>query len=68
VPRQDQHHLFSKFYRGSNAKKIRPDGTGIGLYMAKKIILAQGGVVTFSSTLGKGSTFGFKISKKGYTV
>lgn len=68
VPRQDQHHLFTKFYRGSNAKKIRPDGTGIGLYMAKKIILAQGGVVTFSSTLGKGSTFGFKISKKGYTV
>ncbi|NBW29072.1 sensor histidine kinase, partial [bacterium] len=68
VPHQDQHHLFTKFYRGSNAKKVRPDGTGIGLYMAKKIILAQGGVIIFSSNLGKGSTFGFKISKKGYTV
>lgn len=66
VPEQDQHQLFNKFYRGSNAKKIRPDGTGIGLYMAKKIILAQGGAIIFSSTLGKGSTFGFKISKRGY--
>jgi signal transduction histidine kinase len=67
VPAQDQPHLFTKFYRGSNAKKIRPDGTGIGLYMAKKIIVAQGGTILFSSTFGKGSTFGFRISIKGYS-
>jgi len=67
VPKEEQPHLFTKFYRGSNAKKVRPDGTGIGLYMAKKIIIAHGGAVIFDSSINKGSTFGFSINKKGYT-
>ena len=36
VPKSEQHHLFSKFYRAGNARKARPDGTGLGLFMAKK--------------------------------
>ena len=68
VPKEEQAHLFTKFYRGSNAKKIRPDGTGIGLYMAKKIIIAHGGAVIFDSSINKGSTFGFKINKNGYSI
>jgi signal transduction histidine kinase len=63
VPKAEQHHLFNKFYRASNAKKARPDGTGLGLFMAKKVIVAQGGAIIFSSTEGKGSTFGFSFSK-----
>ncbi len=59
VPHQLQHHLFTKFYRASNAQKMRPDGTGIGLFMAKKVIIASGGSLIFKSTEGKGSTFGF---------
>lgn len=35
VPRSEQHHLFTKFYRADNARKARPDGTGLGLFMAK---------------------------------
>jgi signal transduction histidine kinase len=61
IPKSAQHQLFTKFYRADNAKKIRPDGTGIGLYMAKKIILAHGGKIIFKSTEGKGSTFGFSF-------
>lgn len=61
VPRDLQHHLFTKFYRASNAQKMRPDGTGIGLFMAKKVIIASGGSVIFRSVEGKGSTFGFTI-------
>lgn len=61
VPRDLQHHLFTKFYRASNAQKMRPDGTGIGLFMAKKVIVASGGSVVFKSVEGKGSTFGFTI-------
>lgn len=64
VPRADQHHLFSKFYRANNAKKARPDGTGLGLFMAKKVIVAQGGAIIFKSQEGKGSTFGFSFPKK----
>ncbi len=61
VPRAEQSQLFNKFYRASNARKQRPDGTGVGLYLAKKVINEHGGTVVFSSTEDKGSTFGFKL-------
>ena len=63
VPKADQHHLFSKFYRAGNARKMRPDGTGLGLYMAQKVIVAQGGAIIFRSVEGKGSTFGFTFAR-----
>jgi signal transduction histidine kinase len=63
VPNSEKHHLFTKFYRANNARQARPDGTGLGLYMAKKVIIAQGGSLIFESTEGKGSTFGFVINK-----
>jgi signal transduction histidine kinase len=63
VPKHEQHHLFSKFYRAKNAKTARPDGTGLGIFMAKKVIIAQGGAVIFKSAEGKGSTFGFTFPK-----
>lgn len=68
VPKAEQHHLFTKFYRAKNAKKIRPDGTGLGLFMAKKVIVAQGGSIVFKSVEGRGSTFGFILSKKHLEV
>jgi len=64
VPKAEQHKLFSRFYRASNAKKSRPDGTGLGLFMAKKAVAAQGGAIIFRSTEGQGSTFGFSFPKK----
>lgn len=63
VPRHEQLHLFSKFFRAHNAKRARPDGTGLGLFMAKKVIIAQGGAIVFKSQEGRGSTFGFTFSK-----
>lgn len=63
VPKSEQRHLFTKFYRAGNARKARPDGTGLGLFMAKKVITAQGGTLIFESQEGKGSTFGFAFSK-----
>lgn len=68
VPRSEQHRLFSKFYRANNAKAARPDGTGLGLFMAKKVIAASGGSIIFQSTEGKGSTFGFRFPKAAVTV
>lgn len=61
VPKSEQRHLFSKFYRAGNARKARPDGTGIGLFMAKKVIVAHGGTLVFESKEGHGSTFGFRL-------
>jgi signal transduction histidine kinase len=64
VPKDEQPHLFTKFYRAANARKARPDGTGLGLFMAKKVIAAQGGALIFESVEGKGSTFGFSFNKQ----
>lgn len=64
VPKAEAHHLFTKFYRASNARKARPDGTGLGLFMAKKVIIAEGGSVLFDSKEGEGSTFGFMFAKE----
>ncbi|MEO8785069.1 MAG: ATP-binding protein, partial [Candidatus Saccharimonadales bacterium] len=63
VPAHERHHLFTKFYRAGNARKARPDGTGLGLFMAKKVIMASGGALIFDSIEGKGSTFGFSFPK-----
>ena len=68
VPKGEQHHLFTKFYRAANARKARPDGTGLGLFMAKKVIIAQGGSVLFESKENQGSTFGFVFSKSKLKV
>ncbi len=63
VPKSEQPHLFTKFYRAANARKARPDGTGLGLFMAKKVIIAEGGAIIFDTQEGKGSTFGFSFPK-----
>jgi signal transduction histidine kinase len=65
VPREVQRHLFTRYYRAENARRMRPDGTGIGLFMAKKVIVAQGGTIIFESEEYLGSTFGFQIPKAG---
>ena len=64
VPKEQQKHLFTKFYRAENARSARPDGTGLGLFMAKKVIEEHHGEVIFRSVEGKGSTFGFRLPKE----
>lgn len=61
VPIEEQARLFNKFFRATNARRQRPDGTGVGLYLAKKVITAHGGSMIFHSAEGKGSTFGFHL-------
>lgn len=64
VPITERAQLFTKFYRASNARKQRPDGTGVGLYLAKRVIDAHKGEIVFESAEGKGSTFGFILPIK----
>lgn len=64
VPVAEQKHLFGKFFRATNARTQRPDGTGVGLFLAKKVIVAHGGSMVFESTEGEGSTFGFRLPVK----
>lgn len=61
VPKAEQAELFSKFFRATNARRARPDGTGVGLFLAQKVIADHGGTIIFESEEGKGSTFGFRL-------
>ncbi len=61
VPDKAKRKLFTKFFRADNAQIVRPDGTGLGLYLAKRVVEDQGGTIIFNSVEGKGSTFGFEL-------
>jgi signal transduction histidine kinase len=63
VPPNEKEHLFTKFYRAKNAKEARPNGTGVGIYLAKVVISELGGDLIFESKEGIGSTFGFRFKK-----
>lgn len=64
VPEAVKDKMFTKFFRADNAKVARPDGTGLGLYLAKRVIEDQGGQIICESQEGKGSTFGFELPNK----
>jgi two-component system sensor histidine kinase VicK len=61
IPEEDQKKIFTKFYRGSNASKAEPSGTGLGLYLAKNIVESSGGKIWFESTPKKGTVFWISI-------
>jgi len=49
--------LFSKFFRGGDVIKEQTEGSGLGLYITKNIILRHGGNISVESVVGRGSTF-----------
>ena len=65
MPTAQQSKLFTKMFRAQNARQVRPDGTGLGLYMVKRVITDQAGSIIFESQEGRGSTFGFKLPLSG---
>ena len=61
IPAQDLTHLFVKYSRASNARTMKPDGNGLGLYIAKGIVELMGGVIRLSSVEGAGTTVTIRI-------
>jgi two-component system, chemotaxis family, sensor kinase Cph1 len=62
IDEEDKGKIFGKFVRGQRAIHERPSGSGLGLYIAKKIIEAHGGELKLeSSEVGKGTTFSFTV-------
>jgi len=57
IPQAELTNLFSRFARGSNARRLGITGTGFGLYLARLIVEKHGGTIGVESVENKGSTF-----------
>lgn len=67
IPAADLSRLFSRFFRSSNARKIK--GSGVGLHAARFYMELHGGRISVKTIEGKGSTFtvAFPLTEKaGY--
>ena len=59
---KDQINLFKKFHRGEGTVLIHTEGTGLGLYVARKMItMHKGKIWAESKGVGKGSQFCFEL-------
>lgn len=57
IPADTQADIFTRFFRAENAKRLDPNGNGLGLYIVKKMVDIAAGSVWFVSEEGKGATF-----------
>ncbi|MFZ3057635.1 MAG: PAS domain S-box protein [Minisyncoccales bacterium] len=55
---------FERFVRGEEASKKQPSGSGLGLYITKKVVEASGGTLWFESNTKIGTIFYITITKK----
>ncbi len=61
IPEEDLNQMFEKFHRSQNAIQAEPNGSGLGLYIAKNIVKRHGGEIGVESALGRGTTFWFTL-------
>lgn len=57
IPKEDQAHLFQKFYRVDNSDTREIGGTGLGLYLCRRLTETIGGRIWVESEYKRGSTF-----------
>jgi PAS domain S-box-containing protein len=57
IPAEDIPHLFEKFYRVDSSATRSTGGTGLGLFICRKIVELYNGRIWVDSKLNKGSTF-----------
>lgn len=57
IPASEQEHIFQRFFRATNILEIENQGTGLGLFIAKKLVEQQKGTISFESEENKGTTF-----------
>jgi signal transduction histidine kinase len=58
IPESDRSRILERFYRGSNARAIRPEGSGLGLAIAQTIAREHGALLEIEAApSGTGSCF-----------
>lgn len=62
IAEEEQNKIFSRFYRSQQVQNI--EEIGIGLFLTRKILSAQGGYMKVASKVGTGSTFSVFLPKE----
>ncbi len=62
ISKENVELLFTPFQQVDQPKSIKTQGTGLGLYLTKKLVILLGGNISVESEEGKGSDFNFTIS------
>lgn len=63
IPKEDLPHLFQKFYRVDNSDTREIGGTGLGLYLCRRLAEAMNGRIWLESEYKQGSTFYLEIPR-----
>jgi signal transduction histidine kinase len=61
IPADQLDRVFDKFHRVEDPLRMTTSGTGLGLFIARRLAGAMGGTLSVESTLGKGATFYFEL-------
>ena len=56
IAKKDLAYVFDRFYRGAQGRRMAPEGSGLGLPLAKSIAEGHGGEIAIDSTEGAGTT------------
>ena len=63
ISKSDQKRVFEKFYRSEDYRTRETNGTGLGLYVTKKLAKKMNTFIELKSRLNHGSTFSFSLPK-----
>lgn len=61
ISKSDQAHVFEKFWRSEDYRTRETGGTGLGLYVTRKLAKKLGVTIEMTSRLNHGSTFSFAM-------
>lgn len=63
IPKEDQSHLFQKFYRVDSTDTREIGGTGLGLYLCRRLVETMNGRIWVESEYKRGSTFYVEVPR-----
>jgi signal transduction histidine kinase len=64
IPKEDLPHVFERFYRADKSRTKQTGGTGLGMAIAKWIVLRHGGTIKVQSEINKGTKIEFTLPEK----
>lgn len=64
IPKSQRNRIYTKFFRGDNVIRMQTEGSGLGLFLARNIVVAHGGEIHVDSEEGRGTSVLFRLPIK----